>query len=536
MVYCDTAKIKELVRHYNEFITFQISIWDSQEEDVPAPEKPAEEPKADEGEVKVTDEETEEIEETPAPVKQTVWGWEQINSVQPLWTRPSSEIKEEEYKKFFQSLGDFQDPLSHIHFRAEGELEFTALVYIPATLPPSAFDFANLRSGVKLYVKRVFISDKFDELLPNYLSFIKGVTDSDDLPLNVSREMLQQSKLLKTIQRKLTRKVIQMFQDLADAEDQKQWEEFCKLYHQFIKVGITRDTSNRARLAKLVRFHSTLSGEKQVGFEQYISKMKEGQNSIYYLGGDDLENLRKSPLLERANKKGIEVLLFTHPVDEYMAGALQKYEKYQLVDISKSGLKLEGDTPQEELTKTFKPLTDYLTDVLKTKVQRVEVTTRLTSTPCALVSPQWGPSANMERITRAQALQDGSNQNLRFSKKVLELNPRHPIVKKLLETVEAAAQNEGTLDVAALLYDTAALHSGVPLEAPLVVANRLDKVIAHALNIDPSETAEEEEIAPLPEKSADSTDSEEKADDVPDFKFDGLQENGGTWSVEKDDL
>jgi len=334
--------------------------------------------------------------------------------------------------------------------------------------------------------------------------------------------------------------VIQMFQDLADAEDQKPWEEFCKLYHQFIKIGITRDLTNRARLAKLVRFHSTQSGDKQVGFEDYISKMKEGQSTIYYLGGDDLETMRKSPLLERANKKGIEVLLFTHPVDEYMVGALQKYDKYQLLDISKSGLKLEGDTPQEDLAKTYKPLTDYLTDILKGKVTRVEVTTRLTSTPCALVSPQWAPSANMERITRAQALQDG-NAHQRFSKKVLELNPRHPIVKKLLTTVEASEQNDETADIATLLFDTASLHSGVPLEAPLGVANRLDKVIAHALKIDPSETAEEEEIAPLPPKSADSKDKE--ADGSPEgteFKFDGLEDNGGSWSVQhkddKDDL
>jgi len=397
--------------------------------------------------------------------------------------------------------------------------------------------FKKMKSGVKLYVKRVFISDKFDELLPTYLSFIKGVTDSDDLPLNVSREMLQQSKLLKAIQRKLTRKVIQMFQDLADAEDQKPWEEFCKLYHQFIKVGITRDNGNRARLAKLVRFSSSLSGEKQIGFEDYVSKMKEGQSTIYYIGGDDLETLKKSPLIERAVKKGIEVLFFTHPIDEYMAQALGRYEnKYQLLDISKSGLKLEGDTPQEELSTTFKPLTDYLTETLKTKVQRVEVSTRLTSTPCALVSPQWGPSSNMERILRAQALQDGHVQ--KASKKILELNPRHPIIKKLLATVEANEQNDETKDVAELLVDAAALHSGVPLEIPLSVAQRLDKVISHALNVDPSEKLDLEEIAPLPEKSAESK-AETKADDgtqnFPEMNFNGEPNTEGTWSVHKKD-
>jgi len=426
-----------------------------------------------------------------------------------LWTRPAADITEEEYKKFFTSLGDFQDPIAYTHFKAEGDLEFTALVYIPATPPQTNYDFSSLKSNVKLYVKRVFISDKFDDLLPTYLSFIKGVCDSDDLPLHVSRETLQQSKLLKAIQRKVTRKVIQMITDLSEKEDQTKFDEFYKAYHQYIKVGITRDHSNRDRLSKLVRFSSSLSGEKQVSFDKYIENLKAGQTSIYYLGGQDISIMRKSPLLERATKKGIEVLLFDSPIDEYMAQALGKFEKkYQLVDISKEGLKLEGDTPQEELKETFKPLLEYLGTTLKSKVSRVEVTTRLTSTPCALVSPQWGMSSNMERIVRAQALQEGQ-QFGRGQKKILEINPRHPIIKKLLKTVQNNEQNDETADIALLLADTAALHSGVSLEDPLVVASRLDKVISHALNVDPSEVLDEESIETLPHKSEEAPKAED---------------------------
>jgi len=508
-LYLAADKIKELVRHYNEFITFPIFIWDSYQEEIPQPEEP-EETEGEEPEVQVEEsEETEGEEKEKPPTHRTVWHWEQVNTAKPLWTRPAAEIPKEDYSKFFKSLGDYEDPISFTHFKAEGELEFTALLYIPATVPPASYDFSTAKSNVKLYVKRVFISEKFDELLPSYLSFIKGITDSDDLDLNVSREMLQQSKLLKAIQRKLVRKVIQMIQDLSEAEDQEPWEKFWKNYHQFVKLGITRDQSNKIRLAKLVRFHSLNSGEKQIGLEEYVASMKEGQKSIYYFGGEDIAVMRKSPLLERALKKGLDVLLFNAPIDEYMAGSLGKFDNFQLVDISKGNLLLEGDSTQEEFKESFKPLTEYLTESLKGKVSRVEVTTRLTETPCALVSPQWGMSSNMERIAKAQALQGGHSM-MPQQKKILEINPRHPIIKKLLSTVQASEQTDETLDVVTLLVDTAALHSGVTLEDPLVVAGRLDKVIAHALGVDPSETLDEEEIEVLPEKQTEKKEEEKE--------------------------
>jgi len=529
-----------LIHHYNEFITFPIYVWDSHEEEIP-PEPTKEPEPTPEGEVNVEEsEEAEEVaDEPPKPTKKTVWAWDQVNNAKPLWTRPSSEITSEEYSKFFTSMNERQDPLSHSHFKAEGELEFTALIYIPATPPPSVYDFSSLKSNVKLYVKRVFISDRFDDLLPSYLSFIKGVVDSDDLPLNLSREMLQKSALLKAIHRKLTRKAIQMIQDMADAEDQKPFEEFQKGYHQFLKMGITRDSGNKNRLAKLVRFASlNTEAGKQIGFEKYIENMKEGQNSIYYFGGDDEASMRKSPLLERAAKKGIDVLLFTAPIDEYMATSLGQYEKVKLVDISKGGLQLEGDSNPEELAETFKPLVTYLGETLKAVVQRVELSTRLTSTPCALVSAQWGMSSNMERIARAQALQEG--YATKAQKKILEINPRHPIIKKLLATVEGKAQNEETAEVARLLVDSAALHSGVSLEDPLTVASRLDKVIAQALAVDPEEQAEEEVIETLPPKAPKaegetkkSTNDDEDHPATEGITIDAMHE--GEWKVHNGD-
>jgi len=462
----------------------------------------------------------EDADETPASTTEkktkTVWGWQQVNSVQPIWTRDKSTVTKEEYNKFYTDmLEDSTDPLLHTHFKAEGDVEFTALLYIPSNAPTQT---EITKGGVKLYVKRVFISDKFDNLLPHWLSFIKGVVDSDDLPLNVSREILQKNKILQNIQRKLVRKIIAMLQDLADGEDTETWQKFYKSYSQFLKVGAIKDTANRARILKLLRWNSAKSSAKTIGFEEYVKNMKEGQKDIYFLGGENKEMLLNSPLLERIVKRGYDVLLFTDPIDEYLATNIQKYETHQLVDISKEGLKLDDDDKEalQAYTEEYKPLTTYLKELLAKDISSVEISMRLSSSPSALVSAQWGVSANMERILKAQALGDkseGRAAQLMMSKKVLEINPRHPIIKQLLVTVQAGSQTDETKNVAMLLLDSASIASGGSFKDPSAVVKRLNTIIAQSLGVDPLAVPEEEVFEEKPTKA-----KQENSEETPEEK------------------
>jgi len=308
---------------------------------------------------------------------------------------------------------------------------------------------------------------------------------------------LQKNKILQNIQRKLVRKIIATFQDLADDEDTETWEKFYKAYSQHLMVGAIKDTSNRARILKLLRFTTAKSSTKPIGFEEYVKNMKEGQKDIYFLGGENKEMLLNSPLLERLVKRGYDVLLFTDPIDEYLATNIQKYDSHQLVDISKEGLKLDDDDKEsiQAYTEEYKPLTTYLKTLLSKEVSSVDISVRLSSSPAALVSNQWGVSANMERIMKAQALGEKEARSYQMmAKKVLEINPRHPIIKQLLVTVQSRSENEETANAAMLLFDSAAISSGTSFKDPSLVVNRLNRIISQSLGVDPLAKAEEEEF------------------------------------------
>eukprot|EP01127_Copromyxa_protea_P001398 TRINITY_DN113_c0_g1_i4.p1 TRINITY_DN113_c0_g1~~TRINITY_DN113_c0_g1_i4.p1 ORF type:complete len:461 (+),score=151.32 TRINITY_DN113_c0_g1_i4:825-2207(+) len=430
-------------------------------------------------------------------------------TLQPVWTRKPTDVAPEDYISFYTTFDKFSQPLNWTHFRVEGEVEFTALLYVPNSPPPGSTDFVDVKSHVKLYVKRVFISDSFDNFLPDWLNFIRGVVDSDDLPLNVSREILQQNKLLQTIQKKLVRKIISLLQDIMD--DEERWESFYENYSQFIKMGIIRDQSNRGRLSKLLRFHSAQSTDKMIGLETYVANMKEGQEDIYFIGGENKETLLRSPLLERLTKKGYDVLLFTSPMDEYVSMHLTKYDNnYKLIDISKEGLKLDDNDKemQEIYKKEYEPLITYLKEVLQRQISSVEVSVRLSTSPCALVSASWGMSANLERILKAQAMADKQAMFGLGAKKVFEINPRHPIIKQLLSIVEAEEQDSRTEDIIRVLYDSAALSSGYSVDDSASLSSRLHRLVAGSLSISPDFEVEEETF-PEPVKAAVE---EEKAD------------------------
>ncbi|QHN93249.1 uncharacterized protein DS421_17g591080 [Arachis hypogaea] len=463
--YLEEHKLKELVKKYSEFINFPIYLWASKEVDVevPADEDDESSESSSEEENKDDDaEKSEDDEEKPKTktVKETTYEWELLNDVKAIWLRNPKEVSEEEYTKFYHTLAkDFGDekPLAWSHFNAEGDVEFKAVLFVPPKAPHDLYEsyYNSNKSNLKLYVRRVFISDEFDELLPKYLSFLKGLVDSDTLPLNVSREMLQQHSSLRTIKKKLIRKALDMIRRIADEDpdestDKDKKEEvssdndekrgqYAKFWNEFgksIKLGIIEDATNRNRLAKLLRVETSKSEGKLTSLDQYISRMKSGQKDIFYITGTNKEQLEKSPFLERLRKKNYEVIYFTDPVDEYLMQYLMDYEDKKFQNVSKEGLKIGKDAKAKELKESFKDLTKWWKSALSSEnVDDVKISNRLDNTPCVVVTSKFGWSANMERIMQAQTLSDASKQAYMRGKRVLEINPRHPIIKELRERV-----------------------------------------------------------------------------------------------------
>jgi len=497
--YLKADNLKNLVEKYSEFINFPIYLWSShvEEEEV---EDDEDEENEDEEQVDLTKEEdeTEPEEKKTKKISHTIWDWELINQTKPLWTRSSKDISKEEYNNFYKSISkDYQDPITHTHFSAEGEVEFKALLYVPSAPPTSMFETSGKPvSNIRLYVRRVFITDDFEEFLPRYLSFINGVVDSDDLPLNVSREILQQDRTLAIIKKKLVRKVIALFQTLFD-NDPETYDKFYEKYQQNLKLGIIEDAGNRARLAKLLRFTSSKS-DKLTTFQEYVDRMKENQNQIYYLAGDSLSNLEKSPLVERAIKSGYEVLYLTDAIDEYAASHLAKFDnKYELTNIAKEGIKFDETETDKETQKAnaeeFKPLTDFLRSHLKDRISRAVVSDRLVKAPAALASGTHGFTANMERLMKAQAFVDQKQFEYMKSQRVLEINTKNPIIISLNQRVQLEKDSELTNVLADALYETAAIQSGFSIENPATFASDVHKLLKLALQLDiNAETVEDD--------------------------------------------
>nr|CAB3471442.1 unnamed protein product [Digitaria exilis] len=516
--YLEEDKLKDLVKKYSEFINFPIYLWSTKEVDVEVP--------ADEEETTpetTEEEETEEGEEKKPKtktIKETTSEWELLNDVKAVWLRSPKEVTDEEYSKFYHTLAkDFSDdkPMAWSHFTAEGDVEFKALLFVPPKAPHDLYEsyYNNNKSNLKLYVRRVFISDEFDDLLPKYLSFLKGIVDSDTLPLNVSREMLQQHSSLKTIKKKLIRKALDMIRKLAEEdpdeysnkdksdEEKSEMEEkkgqYAKFWNEFgksIKLGIIEDATNRNRLAKLLRFESTKSDGKLASLDEYISRMKPGQKDIFYITGSSKEQLEKSPFLERLTKKNYEVIFFTDPVDEYLMQYLMDYEDKKFQNVSKEGLKLGKDSKLKDLKESFKELTDWWKKALETEnVDSVKISNRLHNTPCVVVTSKYGWSANMEKIMQAQTLSDSSKQAYMRGKRVLEINPRHPIIKELRDKVAQDNESEGLKQTARLVYQTALMESGFNLPDPKEFASSIYKSVQKSLDLSPDATVEEEDEA-----------------------------------------
>ena len=510
--YLQENKLRSLVERYSEFISFPIYLWTEKNvtKEVPLEEEVTgdKENGATNNVVTTEEEEEEEEEEDNSPktktVTELVQEWTVLNDNQALWLRPPGDVSNDEYTKFYKALSknDYEEPLAYSHFKAEGDVDFKAVLYIPASAPFDMVDnYYTKKPRVKLYVRRVFISDSFEELLPKWLSFVVGLVDSDSMPLNVSREMLQLNEGLKVIRKKLVRKALDLLKKLSDSnleylpkeeelksrkaeeltEDEKvlkrEGEKFLKVWSAFskaIKMGIIEDHSNRRRLLPLLRFHTSKSLDTMTNLDGYVSRMVEGQTKIYYLVGTNKEELAASPFVESLVEKGFEVIYFIDPLDEYVMQNILEFEEKSFVNAGKEDATIEtrddaAKHREKRLRVQYKNMTLWWKDALltaNTGITMVKVTARLTRTPCVVVSGKFGWSATMEKIAMAQAMGDPSKAPIQRGARTLEINPRHPLVRELKSRMEANPDEEFVKEYARVLANTCLLESGFFIPEP----------------------------------------------------------------------
>merc|ERR1719310_1476532 len=575
--YLNEQKLKEGAKKFSQFIPFPIYVKVKKEVDADAEEDDdddddKEDEDKDDVETKDDDEkdEDEKEEKKKTPQKKTVYEWEQVNTQKAIWLRAKEDVTEEEYNEFYKGISkDYLDPLAYTHFNAEGEIEFKSILFLPKKAPFDMMDnYWQKKSEVKLFVRRVLVAEKFEELLPRYLNFVRGVVDSDDLPLNVSREQLQQNKIMKVISKKLVRKVLELMKKLAKEEDsgddddedkddedgeekeekkdeekkdkkdeESTWAKFYKEFNKNLKMGCYEDDSNRSKISKLLRFVSTKSEEKDISLDKYLDRMQESQESIYYMSGDNMEVMKKAPALQVFKKKDIEVLMLSDHLDEPCTQKLADYEGKKFVSIQKADVKLD-ETEEEKkkfskLKDMYKPLTDWWKETLTSltekgamkdsgvKVEKVELSKRLTDSPVVVVTSQFGYSAQQEKIMKAQAFQNKDQISMMSGRKTLEINPNHPVVVDLLSKVKADKEDKTAIDSASVLFQTALIESGYEIADPSALVKRVYRLMSKELGVDPDaplkeveipdeEEAEEESESEGDEKEEDSDGEEEK--------------------------
>ncbi|XP_063079101.1 heat shock protein HSP 90-alpha 1-like [Engraulis encrasicolus] len=507
--YVEDKRIKEVVKKHSQFIGYPITLYcektREKEVDLDDGSKIEEiDPEAEKDKPQIEDlgaDEDEDKKENKRvkKVKEKYMDITELNKTKPIWTRNPDDITNDEYGEFYKSLtNDWEDHLAVKHFSVEGQLEFRALLFCPRRTPFDLFETRKRRNNIKLYVRRVFIMDNCEELIPEWLNFMRGVVDSEDLPLNISREMLQQSKILKVIRKNLVKKCLELFAEIADDKDN-----YKKFYEQFsknIKLGIHEDAQNRKKLSDLLRYYTSTSPDEMISLQDYVSRMKDNQKHIYYITGETKEQVANSAFVERLRKAGLEVIYMIEPIDEYGVQQLKEYDGKNLVSVTKEGLELPEDEEelkkQEELKVKFENLCKIMKDILDKKVEKVTVSNRLVSSPCCIVTSTYGWTANMERIMKSQALRDNSTMGYMTAKKHLEINPSHSIVETLRVKAEADKNDKAVKDLVILLFETSLLSSGFTLEDPQTHANRIYRMIKLGLGIEDDGSADDD--LPLP--------------------------------------
>jgi len=504
--YLEESRLKDLVKKHSEFIGFPIKLYTEKttEKEVTDDDEDDDE-NVDEDKPKVEDVDEEEAkkEKKTKKIKEVSHEWDHLNGMKPIWMRKPDDVSQEEYVSFYKSISnDWEDHAAVKHFSVEGQLEFRAILFCPKRAPFDMFEGGAKKkyNHIKLYVRRVFIMDNCEDIMPEWLSFIKGVVDSEDLPLNISRETLQQNKVLRVIKKNLIKKCIEMFNGMAENEDT--YKKFYEAFSKNLKLGIHEDSQNRSKIAKLLRYHSTKSTDDMTSLDDYVSRMDDKQPGIYYVTGESKRSVETSPFLERLKKKGYEVIYMVDPIDEYCVQQLKEYEGKKLISATKEGLKFDEDDNEkkafEEAKKKTEGLCKLIKEVLDDKVEKVVISNRLADSPCCLVTGEYGWSANMERIMKAQALRDASQSAYMTSKKTMEINPTNSIINALREKAEADQSDKTVRDLIWLLFDTSLLTCGFSLEEPATFSSRIHRLVKLGLSIDDDENEEMNDIEELP--------------------------------------
>ncbi|KAM1016114.1 hypothetical protein ACFX13_046590 [Malus domestica] len=475
-------RIEKLVKNYSQFVSFPIYTWKEKgfTKEVEVDEDPAES-KTDE-----QDEKTEKKKKTKTVVEK-YWDWDLTNETQPIWLRNPKEVNTEDYNEFYKkTFNEYLDPLASSHFTTEGEVEFRSILYVPAVPPMGKDDIVNPKTkNIRLYVKRVFISDDFDgELFPRYLSFVKGVVDSNDLPLNVSREILQESRIVRIMRKRLVRKAFDMILGISMSENREDYEKFWENFGKHLKLGCIEDRENHKRIAPLLRFFSSQSEDVMISLDEYLENMKPEQKDIYYVASDSVTSASNTPFLEKLLEKDLEVLYLVDPIDEVAIQNLKSYKEKNFIDISKEDLDLgdKNEEKEKEIKQEYGQTCDWIKKRLGDKVASVQISNRLSSSPCVLVSGKFGWSANMERLMKAQTVGDTSSLEYMRGRRVFEINPEHPIIKNLNAASKTNPDDEDAIRAIDLLYNTALVSSGFTPENPAELGGKIYEMMSLALS------------------------------------------------------